>query len=350
MNNYEDYRAGVDPIDLDKHDKANGALEVLPSSIGKKFVKSRAAGTTRDLLSQAQLKAGIAGLWRDGAGYEDIANRVSEEYGVNISKDTVHYHVKNMLKFWRDLSLERVETRMAMLLARIDQIDALASEAFFRSLQGKTTEYYDKQVDKARSKEFGKQLLDTIKEEQLHLKKTRNKKKKKKGEAQDLFDEYEQQRTMYEALDSLINADDGDILDKLIITQEKIKEYVRTEDNVAGDPRWLTIMLDCNKQRAQLWGIPQKQDLTQDGQLARLSDAERSSRIVAILTTAKTEREAQLGTLAPASPLGGFDKAPVPKDAGVVNLLARSKPNGFFANLKEDPDVEYDEDFDDEEE
>lgn len=302
-----DYDLEVDPLTIDKDYQQYGAVVEMPLSIrnGVKYKKERVAGNVRDSLAQAQLRAGIAALWRDGEGYQEIANQINDSYGLSISKNAIHYHVKAMLAFWRKLTLARLDERQAMLLARIDQIEMLACEAYFQSMQGRMTNMHEKQIERAKSNDTKKKLQKNIRKEREDIKKN----KKNARDRAKLDIDYNE---------------DGDIFDILVTTSEKIKEYARNEENPAGDPRFLQIMLDCNKQRAQLWGMLNRKDAESDDKnIAKLTDEDRANRLAIILHDVAVRRTKNTGALAPTAPLGGFkdnegNPLPVPEDAGPV--------------------------------
>lgn len=302
-----EYDLEIDPLTIDKDYQQYGAVVEMPVSIqnGNKYKKERQSGNVRDSLAQAQLRAGIAALWRDGDGYKEIANQINDSYGLDLSPNTIHYHVKAMLAFWRKLSLARLDERQAMLLARLDQIEMLACEAYFQSMQGRTTQMTEKQIERARSNDTKKKLQKNIRKERDDIKKAKKSRGKEHKQAQ---------------LDIEFN-EDGDMFDILVTTSERIKEYVRTEENPAGDPRFLQVMLDCNKQRAQLWGMLNRKDAESDDKnLAKLTDEDRANRLAIILHDVAVRRTKNTGSLAPTSPLGGFfdeegKPLPVPADA-----------------------------------
>jgi hypothetical protein len=287
----------TDPLIEDVSATHRGAITEMPTRVGQKYIRGRNAGTTRDKLAQAQLKASIAGLWRDGNAYQEIADRINDQYGLNMTKDGVKYHITTQLEYWRKLSLSRIDERQAMLLARLDQIEQLAIAAYFSSMMDREVTNYEKQIERAKQQPNKVELQKRIRKERTDIARAKH-----KGEQVEMpFQE------------------DGELGDSLIVMSEKIKEYLRTETNPAGDPRFLQIMLEINKQRAQLWGIwNRKEEDSNDMSLTKLTDEDRYKRLAAILDTVAQRRTKDVGALAPAAPLGGFDEGAEPEDAGHV--------------------------------
>jgi hypothetical protein len=312
----------TDPIVDDVSATHRGAIEVMPRTVGEKYVKNRNAGTKRDKLAQAQLKAGIAGLWRDGRSYQEIADRINDQYGLNITKDGVKYHITTQLEYWRKLSMTRIDERQAMLLARLDQIEQLAITAYFASMGDKEIKVYEEQIERARQQSNKDELQKRVRKERDDIRRAKH-----KGEQVEMpFQE------------------DGELPDSLIVMSEKIKDYLRTESNPAGDPRFLQIMLEVNKHRAQLWGIwNRKEEDSNDMTLTKLTDEDRYKRLGAILATVAQRRTKDVGALAPAAPLGGFEDGKEPKDAGHVLEGIDSFLEGADPDIEE---IEDDEEWD----
>lgn len=325
---YDNIDFDEDVIAKDQAQIHRGAVtEVMPLTEVSKINRHR-HNNNKDIMTQAQIKASMAGLWRDGTSYDDIAERINEEYGTNLAPSSIQNHIKSMLRYWRNLTLARVDEKQAMVLAKIEQVEELATMAYFASMSGKTVTMVQKQIDRAKSKENEKELRKRTKKERRDMKKARGK------HAEDV---------------PLIVNDDGGLLDSLIITQEKIKEYIRKEENAAGDPRFLQIILDCNNRRAQIWGLfNNKTPEDADSAMVKLTDEDRQKRLEAILNTAAQRRSADVGALAPASPLNGFGVDEegndlTPDDAGPV--LQEEFFNELEA-LPEDDDLLDDDDLD----
>lgn len=305
---YDIYNDPEDVIEDDQSMTQYGAVTEIVKPSRFRHKRHTPGINTKDNIAQAQIKASIAGLWRDGElSYQEIAETVNDAYGTDLKPNNISYHIKTMVQYWRNLTLARIDERQAMLLARIDQIEQLATNAYFASMTGKTVTNYQRQIEKARSDNNKKKLSKKIRKERKDAKETGP-----------LFE-------------------DGDILDNLIVMQEKIREYSRFEDCAAGDPRWLQILLDCNKQRAQIWNVfNAKPPEDADAQYTKLTDEDRHARLESILNTAAQRRSADVGALAPAAPLGGFkgDDAP-PADAGPV------LEGGFFEYEDDDEDDDW---------
>lgn len=239
----------------------------------------------RTKLYMAKLKASIANLWNQGIYQDDIAEMVSDEFGLEgeerLNTALVSHHVRSMLNYWRDQSVLSIDEKQSALLARYDQIDALATQAYFLSMQGKATYHEERQIKHARERERIKDIR-----EELHNDNVKLTKKERK------------------ALLGTI----GELEDALSLTEETIKEYSRMEETAPGDVKFLRVMIECNDRRAQLWGLKnRKEAATGDQELAKLSDDQRYERLAAIFHAAATRKTGDRGTLAPPSPLGGFE-------------------------------------------
>jgi hypothetical protein len=250
----------------------------------------RMTGGVRDKISQGQIKARIAGLWRNGETYKDICSIVNDNFDLTgsdeITPHTIGHHIKEMIGYWREKSLAHIDERQAMTLLRYDQIEQLATEAYFASMGGKRVRNYEKQIERANSKP----RKDAIKKQVIE-------------EAEEL-ERFEKSPKLFQ---------DGEIMETLQITAEKIKHYSRHEENPAGDPRFLAIMIEINHKRSQLWGLLNKgEQSTSDQELARLSDDDRTERIAAVIAQAKSRATGDRGNLAPATPLGGFKEGEEP--------------------------------------
>jgi hypothetical protein len=276
---------------LSDEDIAHGGYVPTPDDPAsrKGLNKMRSAGGVRDKLTQAQIKARIAALWRRGHMYKDLVTTINDEFGLTgteneITYHTIKYHVNEMLEYWREKSLAHIDERQAMTLLRYDQIEQLATEAWFTSMGGKKTRNYERQITRASSDGRQKDIADQVISERASMEK-----------AKPLFSE-------------------GELLETLAITAEKIKTYTRTEES-PGDPRFLAIMIDINHKRSQLWGLLNKgEQTTSDQEMARLSDDARTERIAAVIAQARQRASGDMGHLVQPSPLGGFKEGEEPTE------------------------------------
>lgn len=274
---------------------------------GGRRMRGRLAGGVRDKLTMGEMKARMASLWKDGETYLEIANKVSDEFGLvgdeRFKANGIHYHMKNLLEYWRSVGLLHIDERQAMILARYDQLEMLCMEAYFASCTGTLTSNYEKQVEKARSKEREAQLREIIAEER----------ERKKGS----MNPNHRDNPMFQ-----FDLSDGELADILVITSEKVKEYTRTEENLAGDSKWVRLMIDINDKRAKLWGLlNRKGPDSDDAAMAKLSDEQRDERLAAVLSSALHRRAKGAGdtNLAPPAPLGGWEnQEEIPESAKVV--------------------------------
>lgn len=239
-------------------------------------------------VAMAHMKARIAALWCQGEAYADIARTVEKEFDLpvaTVQPTAVGHHVRQCLAYWREKSLISIDDRLAMVLARYDQLEILATEAYFASMKGDVTRIYDKQVKRIHEKEFEARLLAKVQ-------KARPNKNRKEDDPMMIADRY---------------ADTKANQHRMIEIEQRIKEHTKTRETPAGNPKFLSIMIDINDKRAKLWGLHHKSAFDSDSvAAAKLSDEERESRVAALLNQAKMRHSKNLGSLAPASPLGGF--------------------------------------------
>lgn len=265
------------------NDPEAGAQEALERRGGRERV-------ARDRLTVANMKAQIAALYRDGVYLDEIAARVSAQFSLPqpISAKTVQYHIQQMVLYWRQAGLKSMDEKQAMLLARIDQIETLATEAYFASIEGRVTTNWERQISRARSKAADRARTVQVKGDRMSA--------AAEGGLEAVKEVEEQQQ-------------EGQLPDILITTEEKIKEYERIEENPAGDPRFLALMMDCVDKRAKLWGayVKEHESNDPDREYALLSDSERETRMATILQQAAMRREHRRGNLAPSAPLGGHE-------------------------------------------
>jgi hypothetical protein len=262
--------------------------------------RGRNKGNGSNDLQLAQMKAHMSLMWANGESYPAIAEQISDTFELEgedrLSANNIAYHIKQMLKLWRERSMVHMDDKQAAVLARYEQIESLATEAYFASMQGQKTTVYKKQMEKARSKEREAETVAQYREEKRKIME-RNKKRKKKGKK----------------LLPLPKLEDFDMMDQLIETQEKIEEMEKMEEKRAGDPRFLQIIVDINKQRAHLWGLLHKTPEL-GGNETKMSDEDKLKRLANLISGAKSRAEDQMGRLAPPGPMGGFEAEDVPDE------------------------------------
>jgi len=283
----------VDPRGIVKEsDIKEGRVMIGNGLTGGTRMKGRLAGGVRDKLTMAEMKARISSLWKDGELYANIANIVSDEFGLEgdmrLKPNGIHYHIKEQIKYWKEAGLLSIDEKQALVLTRYDQLEALITEAYFASCEGKSTRIYEKQIDRARSKDREETIRDIIAEERASAK-SQNRK-----------------------MDTKFL---GELPDTLMMTAEKVKENERLEGNSPGDPRWTAQLIDINDKRAKLWNLYAKMgEDNPDQELARLSDEARESRLTAVLTAMLARKTGNLGMLAEPSPLGGHAEGETPAE------------------------------------
>ena len=262
----------------------------------------------RKRLRQAQMRSTIAALYAGDNTIAAIIEMTQEEFGLDepLSVSQVKGHIKAQVDYWRIQGLKHIDDKQALVLARIDQIEELATNAYFLSMQGRMTYNFERQIERAREQ------------------KTQEKRRERiftKSKPKDIIDEElwaetgEEVRTR-EAQEILEGeAPNGNIEDFLVTTSEKLKEYKRFEDTGAGDAKFLAIMLDCVDKRCKLWGlyIRDKNQENPDSAFAAMSDTDKFDRIGVLLQGAKErlalnpgESVTESDPLAPQAPLGGF--------------------------------------------
>jgi hypothetical protein len=293
----------VDPLSFTRQDEYQGGARlkadpqdlircVDQNGVQRLRRKGRLAGGVRDKILMAQMKAGMAAMWSSGARYVDIAAAINERYDLQgdsaISVHAIEYHIKAMLDYWRQKGLAKMDERQAVILARFDQIEALAVEAYFASMEGKKTTQRNKQIERARSKERFNQLLKS------------EKRKRENGDKR-------AKTPLFIDTGELI-----DLEDLMQVTAEKIQKNVRHESNAAGDPKFLNMLITINKERAKILGLYNRKMDDGDNEAAKLTDEQRQARIATILSSAQNRRALQANEtmLADPAPLGGFEEVP----------------------------------------
>jgi hypothetical protein len=304
-------RNEVNSLQITREDEANGGY--IPSALSEKGTrrKGRLAGGVRDKLTMAQMKARMASLWRYGDTYIEIAEQVSNEFSLpdeeRITANSVHYHITQMIKYWREKGLIHIDDKQAAILARYDQIELLAIEGYFASCMGKKTTMYDKQIERASTGKNLKSLSSDVATKRDKVRENGNRSRGGRPNSDLLNDP----RIDYFG--------SGEIKDILVLTGEKIKKYRRMEETPAGDPRFLSLLIDINDKRAKLFGLGKVNTTNGDQELARLSDEDRSKRLVAVINQAiRRVRGGPSEALASPAPLGGFpardEDIPIPPE------------------------------------
>lgn len=255
----------------------------------------------RNKMELAEIKASMAALWKQDNTYVEIAMKINEEFNISedetFSANSVSYHIKSLLDANRKSAMLHINERQAMILARYDQLEMLATEAYFASMESKTT-HYERMIKRAKTKDRMQEMVKSLERGRKAVD-NENKKRAKNHRPKIKFQEP----------DPII----GEMPDILQQTAENIKEYSRLEEKPAGDPRWIAMLIDITDRKAKLFGLLNRSDVANpDQELAKLSDEERRARMAAVLHTAMTTRTQDTGMLAPAGPLGGFKEGEEP--------------------------------------
>ena len=276
----------ISPLSYSREDENNGAYQVVNPRHGTRK-KGRLSGGVRDKLTMGMMKARMSSLWRDGATYKAIAEQINDEFklrgDLSITAANINYHIKAMLNYWREKGLLAIDERQAMILARYEQLEMIATEAYFKSCRGRYTKNEERQVSRIRRQETLDAMSAKARKDNAKLEK-KGKKPKFQG--------------------------DGEMEEAMFLTQERLKNYSRVDENEAGDPRWLVIMVDINHKRAQLWGLLNKSEMSNaEQELAKMPDDVREQRIAAVLNMAQKRQQGLVKTnLADPAPLGGFEE------------------------------------------
>jgi len=333
----------VDPSFITRADEEYGGGMLLPQEYEGQNIpnrKHRLAGGKANKLVLAQMKARMAALYRDGDSYKDICERVNDEYKLTNTKHELtvkklSYHVQSMLQYWRSKATSHIDEKMALILLRYDQLETIATEAYYLSMKGKRTDNYSKQVNRIKGRPSEEELQQVIGERKTQ----RADQKGRRGFVTDpklLIDEPEH--------------DFGELIQE---TAEKITEYSRIEHVEAGDPRWVAILVDINHKRAQVMQVLRpKEDVSMDGESARLSDEARQQRISALLHQVRARREGVTAThLAPAAPLGGFleGQEPSPEEMNAPLMIVEEEPKPQPKLRELEPELTWDLDEEEEE-
>lgn len=303
------YGQEVDPSSFLRQDEEEQGLGHIPtgqgsvigpSKRGRAAMKHRLTGG-KDKIRVTEMKAQIAAYWSAGETYAEIASKVSDEFGLEgidrVSAHGIQYHVKRLLETARERANLHINERMALVLARYDQIEMLATEAYFASMQT-STRNYERQIKRAKSADREKQLAKDVKVERERIARINERRLAQKKAP-----------IVGKLPDHII----GELPDILVDTAEHIKEYERVEDRPAGDPRFIAMLIDINDKRAKLWRLLDKTDAANpDQELARLPDDERAQLLSTVLHSVMMRRTGDTGALAVAGPLGGFQEGEEP--------------------------------------
>lgn len=306
-NNYEESYRGVDPGSFRKAGEAD-IIDVVPNEAiierpPPKRGRNRRLGNGKDKLTMARIKSRMVAGWQSDLSYAEIADEINAEFELEgtqqVNRHQIAQHIKTLIETEKKTSLNNISEKNAMVLARLDQIEMLAQEAYFASMLGKTTKNVERQIKKAKSKDRQKQIEADFKRERARVKHLNEKNRK------------DHKALIPDPIAPYLGT--GDLPDLLETTSENIKKFTRTESNPAGDPRFLTQILNIIEMRAKLWGLMNRSDITNgDQELARLPDDERTSRLQAVVHAALVRKTEDRGNLALPAPLGGFRENEVP--------------------------------------
>lgn len=252
---------------------------------------------------RAQMRAFISSLYGSDMTIAAIIEQTQEEFDLEkpLTVGQVRHHIDTQIDYWKQEGLKNIDHKRALHLQNIRHIEELATTAYFISMQGRTVQNYEKQIESAKSKKTKEQQRERAFEE--------------KTETKNLLDE-----ALWDSAGNLNSqpkeeeigeAGEGDLEAHLQVVSQKIKEYNRYESNAAGDKEFLKIMLECAKERASVWNLYVKDTFEDapDREFARMSDNDKTARIGTILQAAQQRLVPDTNLLAPAAPLYGGKEA-----------------------------------------
>lgn len=245
-------------------------------------------------VTQAQIRAEMAALYKEGESHAEIAERLNEKYGLQgpyrMTSGTISKNISALKSYWRAVGALHIDEKQALLLSRLDYLEAICINAYFASCEGKRTSYYERQLDRAKSKERQKNIKEDLEAER----EGRVSKRAKDNPVQKAKE--------------LMFSDLGNDEENVTVLAEKIKKFERTETSMAGDPRWMAQILNITEQRAKLLQMyNRKAPDDEDVKRAKLSDEERRQRFAAVINQVAIRKQIESGAtnLAPAASLGG---------------------------------------------
>lgn len=298
-NKYSKFNPGPEHLETRDVEFPNGDIvEITGRFINRK----------KNTLKQAEMRASIAALYAQNLSIPAICVEVSEYFGLEtqLTVGQVNNHVQAMLKHWEEQGLIHIDKKNALILASLHQVETAAWDGFFASKEGKATYNYTRAIERIRSNK-----QEALRERALL---TRIKDENPEVFSEDELNDIEEWALHGRTLEDI---QEGDVPSKateqlMETINEKIKEYRKFEESLAGDKGWLNIILDCIDKRAKVFGS-YKKDNEQDNpelEYAKMDDKEKQERIVSIFQ----RKAAELGVaptqgthLAEAAPLGGGD-------------------------------------------
>jgi hypothetical protein len=251
--------------------------------------------TMIDGIKEAEKRAVMSELWADeNLSGRDVADEYNRRFGTLLTPKMVQYKIQHQIRKWERIGLKAVATRKAMALARIEQLEALAQDAYFASMEGRTIEGHQSTIDQVQKK--SKKNNNTIREQ-----------------VESVFAEVAG-RNGY-VPNEVLNPD-GALADNVELVNQKIHQYRKLEHNKAGDVKFLKLMRDLNRDRIDIYNLT-KYDTEDDPnkQAALLTDDERTTRVNTIFHNAKIRAIAGTMGLAQPEPLGGFKEETENADA-----------------------------------
>ena len=297
-------RNEIDPATIHREDEPEGFVLDFQEAPLQKKPKATAIrySSEKDRIRKAEMKAMVLSLYRSDVDRKTIVSEVNAQFNANLREEQVTKFVSDNVKYWKTKSLLFIEERQALVLARLDQLEVLAIEGYFASMEGRETTSYE-------------QLINNLKKKDPA---TENKKRAKAANVEEAQAEWREMTNDWRDTNAKqIGMEFGDLPDMIEETDNRIKTLQRIESNPAGDPRWVAIMLECNKERARLWSLYQRPDVKNDDQeMASMPDDVREQRLVSILHAAKARVNPNMGHLAKPQPLGGFTEKDPTEDLG----------------------------------
>jgi DNA-binding MarR family transcriptional regulator len=273
----DDDAAGVGPEDLAAIEEGRDPTALVRTREGRERRKP-------DRVTVERTRAEIAGLYSEGVYLHVIAERM------NMTRAGVQYHLNQLVNYWREMGLKSMDAKKAHELAYLSRLERLATEAYFASMQGRRTTMKETTVESLRR----------------NLRYNEQAKRKRAEKETEREDEVE---LSAEEVEAARQAEQAEMWEQEAQTphNEKTKEYERVEDNEAGDPRWMQILMELSDRRCKLWGLYVKEAVPGEDEASRLEPEARGKRIAAIIDEARRRQQvvlAQGGAGAPPPPAG----------------------------------------------
>jgi hypothetical protein len=221
-----------------------------------------------DRVSREKRRAEMAAMYADGKYLRTIAKAFNTS--VSQVSETIDAYIAEI----RSAALKSVGERLAREEAIINMVQLEAIEAWFESKQGKIVN------NKKRALEI------------------RGAKLNRRGKKNETLDKPRRVTIAPSDVDVDVFADEDDEFGSEVLAQdsiEKNEEYERVETS-PGDPRFLTIILDCSKQRREMYNLNKKGEGGEglaDDEISNMTEGQRLNRLKSLVETARLRKGQQ---------------------------------------------------------